>query len=230
MIAARRLAVALPRPDERPRPQARARGGASWRPLVLALAATAAAALLPFVVLVRAGAFFHVRCGLGTWPALLLSAATTTLILSAYGWAASRRFHWRPVKISAAAVAAFCLYALFCVAPSRVKDANVRLRYGGVHPLLRLGTAVVALFDGQVLVTDGSRVRADYAEMGLPAEERSLHFRRANGYAYAMDIRTAGRGFLRNATTAALFRFLGFRVLRHVGTADHLHVSLPGAP
>jgi hypothetical protein len=42
-----------------------------------------------------------------------------------------------------------------------------------------------------------------------------------------MDLRTKGRSQARNALTVAYFRIMGFRSLRHVGTADHLHVSLP---
>jgi hypothetical protein len=61
----------------------------------------------------------------------------------------------------------------------------------------------------------------------LPVFEASLHFRQRDGYVHAMDLRTIGRGAVRNWTTAVYFRVLGFRTLRHVGTADHLHVSLP---
>ena len=35
-----------------------------------------------------------------------------------------------------------------------------------------------------------------------------------------------GRAPWRNLTMVAYFRPLGFRTLRHVGRADHLHVSL----
>ncbi len=63
--------------------------------------------------------------------------------------------------------------------------------------------------------------------MGLPVYERSLHFEQADGYIHAMDLRTLGRGEWRNRLMELYFRTLGFRTLRHVGTADHLHVSLP---
>ena len=54
-----------------------------------------------------------------------------------------------------------------------------------------------------------------------------LHFRQRDGWVHALDMRTIGHGTVRNWLTAAYFRLLGFRTLRHVGTADHLHVSLP---
>jgi len=42
-----------------------------------------------------------------------------------------------------------------------------------------------------------------------------------------LDLRTIGRSERRNRLTAAYFQLMGFRTLRHLGTADHLHVSLP---
>ncbi len=42
-----------------------------------------------------------------------------------------------------------------------------------------------------------------------------------------MDIHTAGRGFVVNLLVQGYFELMGFRTLRHVGTADHLHVELP---
>ena len=41
-----------------------------------------------------------------------------------------------------------------------------------------------------------------------------------------MGLRTIRQGELRNALVADYFRLMGFNTLRHVGTADHLHVSL----
>jgi hypothetical protein len=63
--------------------------------------------------------------------------------------------------------------------------------------------------------------------MGLPPYERSLHLRQDDGYAHAVDLRTAGRSEWRNFLMRSYYRLMGFRTLRHVGTADHLHVSLP---
>jgi hypothetical protein len=47
-----------------------------------------------------------------------------------------------------------------------------------------------------------------------------------DGYVHAMDLRTEGRTELRNRGIQLGFWLLGFSTLRHVGTADHLHVSL----
>jgi hypothetical protein len=44
---------------------------------------------------------------------------------------------------------------------------------------------------------------------------------------HAVDLRTIGRAEWKNVLLNWYFRSMGFRTLRHVGTADHLHVSLP---
>ncbi len=61
---------------------------------------------------------------------------------------------------------------------------------------------------------------------GLPANESSLHFRQDDGFVHALDLRTVNRPEWRNLAAELAFRAMGFRTLRHVGTADHLHVSL----
>jgi len=63
--------------------------------------------------------------------------------------------------------------------------------------------------------------------MGLPPNESSLHFIQDDGYAHAVDLRTVGRSEFRNRMVEAGFKVMGFNTLRHSGTADHLHVSLP---
>jgi hypothetical protein len=62
--------------------------------------------------------------------------------------------------------------------------------------------------------------------MGLPPAEASLHFEQATGYVHALDLRTRGRPEWRNRAVELGFWALGFHSLRHVGTADHLHLSL----
>ena len=67
----------------------------------------------------------------------------------------------------------------------------------------------------------------DYVAMGLTPMEASDHYRQSDGYVHALDLRTRGRPAWRNQVGEWSFRLMGFRVLRHVGTADHLHISLP---
>jgi hypothetical protein len=63
--------------------------------------------------------------------------------------------------------------------------------------------------------------------MGLPVNDGTLHYRQRDGWAHAVDLRTNGRGEVVNRLVELYFRVMGFRTLRHVGTADHLHVELP---
>jgi hypothetical protein len=71
-----------------------------------------------------------------------------------------------------------------------------------------------------------SRQPEDYERMGLSTNGASLHYRQADGYAHAVDLRTRGRSPGRNILIRLYFEAMGFDTLRHVGTADHLHVSL----
>ena len=84
----------------------------------------------------------------------------------------------------------------------------------------------LALADRDVIITDMARRLPDYPKMGLRVLERSRHLRQPDGYAHALDLRTAGRGIIRNGLTQLYFELMGFETLRHEGTADHLHVEL----
>jgi hypothetical protein len=108
-----------------------------------------------------------------------------------------------------------------------VKGEAVRREYRSLHPLLRLAASTVILVDRDLVITDMGRRSEDYGRMGLPFYERSLHFVQRDGYAHAVDLRTLGRSGPRNLLVAAYFEAMGFRTRRHVGAADHLHVSLP---
>jgi hypothetical protein len=76
-------------------------------------------------------------------------------------------------------------------------------------------------------VTDIERGPTSYAAMRLPQPARSQHYRQKDGTVHAIDLRTQGRGTLRNGLVRLYFELLGFETVRHVGTADHLHVRLP---
>ena len=104
-----------------------------------------------------------------------------------------------------------------------------RQGYQVLTPFGKLGYSPFLLFDREAVVTDLGRTAEDYLKMGLPVSETSLHFRLEDRFVHALDLRTTGRTERRNQLTAAYFRVMGFRTLRHVGTADHLHVSLPMA-
>jgi hypothetical protein len=198
-----------------------------------ALAFIAALVVLPFLVLLRGATYFCTRLGWPTWIAMGAAGLLTLALLTAYAAFLSRAFTGKSRTrfvaqwIAAPLVIAYCLHALLFLSSVNAKTSDVRAYYRSLHPMLRLAVSTFVIVDPRLVVTDIYRIPADYAAMGLPVYEASLHFRQADGYVHAMDLRTIGRGAVRSWVTAAYFRVLGFRTLRHEGTEDHLHVSLP---
>lgn len=192
-----------------------------------------AAAVLPFYALVGASVLLYRFAGIPTWLALIGGAGMTTLVLLSYALAAAWRVSgvfrlppivWRGIG---AIVLAYALYTLLYVSSLNIKDVSLQREYRSLHPLLRLATSTFILVDRDVVITDMERISSDYERMGLPVYERSLHLEQRDGFAHAIDLRTLDRSEWRNLLMEAYFRAMGFRTLRHVGTADHLHVSLP---
>ncbi len=124
------------------------------------------------------------------------------------------------------AVLLYGVHALFFFSSSNVKAQDLRVEYLQMHPLLRLSTSTLAYLDKKLILTDAQRVPEDYQKMGLPTKGSSLHYKQKDGYVYALDLRVNGRSELRNMMMTSYFRLMGFKTLRHLGTADHLHVSL----
>ena len=133
-----------------------------------------------------------------------------------------RRTYW----VAAILVIVYCLPALFYLSASNAKHAEVAEEFTSLHPILRLGISTLAFVDKGLILTDASRLPEDYKKMGLPTKRHSLHYRQSTGYSHAVDIRTKNRSEFRNGITQLYFRLMGFNTLRHVGTDDHLHVSL----
>ncbi|HUF76797.1 MAG TPA: hypothetical protein VMM35_10995, partial [Longimicrobiales bacterium] len=212
-----------------------ARGGARRR-VALRLARVTASwvvlAVLPFVLLIRGGVLAYRAWGLGTWPSLALAALATATLLGLYAGWASRRFGAGPASRQLIArgvfgvALAYVAYMLVFIASANVKSDEVRAEYRSLHPLLRVASSALILADPAAIVTDAGRSPQDYRRMGLSPVEASLHFVQDDGYVHALDLRTNGRSELRNRSIQAAFWMLGFHTLRHVGTDDHLHVSL----
>jgi len=165
-------------------------------------------------------------------PALAALLLTALVLLIYTAWVSKRlagkaRLPGAVTKTVFAVVGAYCLYALIYLSSLNVKGAELRQEYRSLHPLLRLATSTFILVDRDLMITDVEREARDYARMGLPFYEHSLHLVQEDGYAHAVDLRTIGRSEWRNILLLAYFRAMGFRTLRHVGTADHLHLSLP---
>lgn len=207
-----------------------------WRALGIellqGLARLVAVVALPFVVLVRGAVFFYEYGNVPAWLAVSVSALLTIGLVTLYARWLLRRFTGRPpVMLLAKWVALplvvfYCGFSLLYLSNVNAKADGVRAYYTTVHPLLRLALSTWILVDDRLVVTDMRRAREDYAKMGLPVNETSLHYRQADGWVHAVDLRTGNRGWIRNRLLQFYFWAMGFNTLRHVGTADHLHVDL----
>lgn len=212
---------------------------ARWRSTAHTAGAFAATAFilgaLPFFALIRGAVYLHAVRGFSTWLALLAGVLVTTVIVTAYGSKLAARLKQRlptravALRFAAPLVAFYAIYCLAYLSSSHFKTPAERSYYSTIHPLLRVGLATVVLFDRQMVITDVARRPSDYVRMGLPVNHGSLHLPQLDGYVRAVDLRTSGRGWVRNVLAVAYFNLMGFDTLRHVGTSDHLHVSLPGA-
>src|SRR6059058_4886373 len=208
-----------------------------WRPLArraLVLAGKLGLlAVLPFFVLVRGSVFLYSHSGYGPWLALLGGAGGTLVVVTGYAAWISHRLAGR-VNVLALArrvalplVLAYCAYALIYLSSGNAKSDQVRAYYGSLHPLLRVALSTWMLVDKDIVITDLARRPADYAAMGMRPADESLHYVQADGYINAVDLRTRGRSGVKNRLVQLYFWSVGLGTLRHVGTADHLHVELP---
>ena len=189
--------------------------------------------VLPFAVLVWVSIFLYVTYGVQTWIALAGGVVATALVLTLYSAVVSKKLTGKArIRVLAKRVAlplvlAYCGYTLLYLSSVNAKTPDVRDYYRSLHPMLRIAVSTVILVDQDIVITDLHRTPEDYAAMGLPARIESLHYRQSDGFVHAMDLRTVGREDWRNAIVEFYFKAAGLETLRHVGTADHLHVALP---
>lgn len=188
--------------------------------------------VFPFFLLVRTSVYLMSAYGVSGWTALGGGAAATILLLIAYLHLLFRKIENKKLLLkyslagTSATVVGFCIFSLFYLSGVNTKSPEVRDLYRSMHPVLRVAVTTATLADGGLVITDIKRVPDDYGRMGLPVNHTSLHYRQENGYVYAVDLRTRDRGIIRNALLQASLELMGFRTLRHTGTADHLHVEL----
>lgn len=206
--------------------------GRRWHGVALFALTAVILGALPFVALIRGSLHLHQQRG---WPAsvaLVAGAAATAAILALYGiWLARRvtgRLHAQAVVrwFAVPVVTFYALYAMVYVSSANLKHERLRAYYATLHPLLRVALATVILADGDLVMTDLERRPEDYAAMGLAVNPATLHYRQPDGWVHAVDLRTTGRSAIRNWLVEWYFRGMGFATLRHVGTADHLHVAI----
>lgn len=179
----------------------------------------------------------------GTWPSLVGGVLITAVILFIYmtfvygrltGKFGDKDNIKRRMLFAFLIVLGFSLQAIIYVSNKNMKSPEIKKEYTSLHPFLKLGVSTIILIDSDLVVTSGKRVPEDYTKMGLTKRGQSLHYKQKDGFAYAIDLRTNGRSEIRNQALAVYFGAMGFNVLRHVGTADHLHISVkckfhPGA-
>ena len=213
-----------------------------WRGLAGALAVgslkVALIIGLPFAVLVRGAVFIYQHAQTSVWLAMLVAAFLSAGVVTAYAvWVARKvtrkggrggRALVIPLAkwVATPLVLFYCSYSLLYIASVNAKSEPVRAYYRSVHPLLRLSLSTLILIDRDMLITDAGRQPEDYTRMGLPTNSRTRHYRQADGWIHAVDLRTTGRGAIKNRGVQLYFWLMGFDTLRHVGTADHLHVEL----
>lgn len=205
----------------------------SFKKIVGMVAGSAVLLALPFLVLIRCSLFLYEAYSLNGWLALLAGVGVTILLLLLYASVVNftinkspglHRYVRRGIVLL---VVAYCGYGLLYFSGVNAKNAEVESYYRSLHPILRVTMATTILLDDDLIVTDMQRTPDDYIAMGLPVRDGSLHFKQGTGYVHAVDIRTIGRPEWKNWLTKNTFALLGLKTLRHTGTADHLHVSLP---
>ncbi len=199
--------------------------------------------ILPFMVLIRGSVYLHEKYHFLPSLALIGGLSLTFVLLSIYvtffygriyghiGTAGSLK---RRSVLILVVLLSYVAYGLIYLSNGNVKNPEVAREFLSLHPILRMGVSTVVLVDSKLVVTDANRLPEDYRSMGLNSKNHSLHYRQSSGYVHALDIRTHERSGIRNFLMKWYFRAMGFRVLRHYGTGDHLHISLmshdrPGA-
>src|SRR5262245_15259642 len=214
-------------------PKARKSSPSPWRRPVIQILALGVLGILPFVVLVRGAVYFYESRAWPAWLALFAAASATLLLVAGYGtWVTRRitgRTRFRSVLkwVALPLVVGYGTHALMFLSSTHAADARVRAEYRATHPLLRVALSTLMLARRDLLITDLSRVPADYPRMGLPVNDGTLHYIQRDGWAHAVDLQTGGRSEIVNRFVELYFRAMGFRTRRHVGTGDHLHVELP---
>lgn len=189
--------------------------------------------ILPFFILIR-GALYFYALGITSYIALLLSSILASLLIIVYlvlidRWLTEKVLVPLKFKITIvfAIVIALNIFCLTFFSKDNLKENKLKQEYTSLHPLLRVGVSLIVLIDEKLVVTSIKRKLKDYDNMGLDPVYNSLHFKQSDGYVHAVDIRTNTRWFFRNWLNKNFFRLMGFVTLRHTGTADHLHISLP---
>lgn len=205
----------------------------SWKRGLLTFLLLVASLIIPFIVLVRTSVFVYLDYGFNGWLALVAGIGATVILLLGYGLFVSLKYsktigiHRYFVRGILVVVTAYTLYGVLYYSSLNTKTDEINAYYRSLHPIMRVALTTITLADSDLVVTDIKRQPEDYAQMGLPQNQQSLHYVQSDGYVHAVDLRTRGRAEWKNGLTRLCFYAVGIYSIRHVGTADHLHVYLP---
>jgi len=199
--------------------------------------------VFPFILLIRGAVFLHESYTISPWMSIMGRVGFSAVLLFIYfsffygritgtlgGFGALRR----RLTIAVLLMLLYSLQGILFLSPSNLKSTALEKEISEVHPILRLSVSTLAFLDSDLIITDAQRVPEDYRKMGLRQKSHSLHYKQKDGYTHALDLRTNNRSEVRNTLMKWYFKLMGMNTLRHVGTADHLHISLsshdrPGA-
>lgn len=204
--------------------------------LLIGLFKIVALITLPFIILIRGSVFLHLNFGQPPLMSILGGSIITAILLVIYFSFVTIKFKGRlgggkALKrrgiFALVLVLVYIMNGLMFVSSKNLKHNDLASEYKVLHPILRLATATLIHLDRKLLITDAQRVPSDYEKMGLEAKKHSNHYVQSDGYVHALDIRTNYRPEWQNSLISFYFNTMGLKTLRHVGTADHLHISLP---
>ena len=205
----------------------------SWKKMLLKVLLGIVALPLPFFLLVRVSVFMYHNYQTNGWLALSMGCLATIILLLLYGGVFVYKFGMGKKAITyifrgvLVLVVAYTFYGMLYYSSLNTKTEEIHSYYRSLHPIMRVALTTVTLADSDIIVTDIQRSAKDYRRMGLSENEHSLHYVQADGYVHAVDLRTKGRPWWKNWIFEHSFKLLGLSTIRHVGTADHLHVYLP---
>lgn len=190
---------------------------------------------LPFIILIKGAVWLHDVYEYPPYVAILGGALGTSALLALYfyfihGYIAGRLSGLETFKqsiwIAMILVGVYSINGLLFISAGNTKTQAVQEEFTSLHPILRLSVSTIVFLDSDLIITDAQRRPEDYRKMGLPSKRRSLHYKQKSGYVHALDIRVNNRTEFRNTLLKWYFQAMGFNVLRHGGTGDHLHISL----
>lgn len=189
--------------------------------------------IIPFFILIKTAVYLNLSQDWNGWMSLLGGIGAATSFLGVYVIILFRKVKNKKLLAQfgfggvAALVGGFCIYGLMYLSSVNAKTDNVREVYRSLHPILRVSVAAVTLAENDLVITDIKRTREDYISWGLTPHQSSLHYQQEDGFVHAVDLRTKGHSEFRNKTLEFALKAMGLQIIRHVGTADHLHVALP---